>query len=194
MDELWAAARPYLRARKNDIHVPMAVDYARRLVEEYSDADAELVLAATLLHDIGWAVVDQEAIYRDGFDPAQMVSDIRIAHEKEGARLAREILDGLGWDPAARDEIAEIIDGHDTRKEALSLNDSLVKDADALWRWSIPGIAISADWFGETPDVYVARIRPQIDVWLFTPLAREIARAELAESSRVLVLDQLVGA
>jgi HD superfamily phosphodiesterase len=190
MDALWAAARPYLRARKNDIHVPMAVDYARRLLEAHPDADADVVLAATLLHDIGWAVVDQEAILRDGFGPGMMVSDIRIAHEKEGARLAREILDELGWDAAERDEIVAIIDGHDTRRQPLSGNDTLVKDADALWRFNVVGVAISADWFGETPDVYVARLDGDVER-LYTQAAREIARAELDEAARLLAVDRV---
>jgi HD superfamily phosphodiesterase len=190
MDALWAAARPYLRARKNDIHVPMAVDYARRLLEAHPEADADVVLAATLLHDIGWAVVDQEAIFRDGFGPGMMESDVRVAHEKEGARLARVILDGLDWDPQERDEIVTIIDGHDTRRQPLSLNDTLVKDADALWRFNVVGVAVSADWFGETPDVYVARLDGDVQR-LFTQAARDIARAELDEAARLLAVDRV---
>ena len=81
-----------MRARKNDVHIPMSFDYAERLLEAHPEADRDVVLLAMLLHDIGWAVVDQEAIYRDGFGPGMMESDVRIAHEREGARLAAEIL------------------------------------------------------------------------------------------------------
>ena len=63
------------------------------------------MLLGILLHDIGWAVVDQEAIYRDGFGPGMMESDVRIAHEKEGARLARAILAPLGYAAALVDEV-----------------------------------------------------------------------------------------
>ena len=87
--EVWAAALPYMRARKNDVHIPLSYGYASRLVDAHPEADADVVLLAILLHDIGWAVVDQEAIYRDAFGPGMMESDVRIAHEKEGARLAR---------------------------------------------------------------------------------------------------------
>jgi HD superfamily phosphodiesterase len=183
---VWAAARPYMRARKNDVHIPIAYDYAQRLLAEHPNADREVVSLAILLHDIGWAVVDQEAIYREGFGPDMMRSDVRKAHEEEGARLAREILLGLGWAPGVIERVAEIIDGHDTRAQALSPEDALVKDADALWRFSVAGIAVACDWFGLTPGEYADRTAPQIEGRLFTETARAIARAELAQTRRVL--------
>ncbi|UGS36575.1 HD domain-containing protein [Capillimicrobium parvum] len=196
-DAVWAAARPYMRVRKNDVHIPMAFDYAERLLEQHPGADRDVVLLAVLLHDIGWAVVDQTAIYRDGFGPGMMESDVRIAHEREGARLAGEILGATGWPADVRDEVVAIIAGHDTRSEAISHNDELVKDADALWRFSIAGVAIACDWWGMTPSVYVDRTEPQIEHRLFTEAAREIARAELDRTRRVLrtaVLDDPVAA
>lgn len=35
LDDVWHAAAPYLRVRKNDIHVPISFDYAERLLEEH---------------------------------------------------------------------------------------------------------------------------------------------------------------
>jgi HD superfamily phosphodiesterase len=183
---VWAAARRYMRARKNDVHIPLAYDYALRLLEDHPHADREVVLLAILLHDIGWAVVDQEAIYREGFGPDMMQSEVRIAHEREGARLAEEILSGLGYEPDLRARVVEIVDGHDTRAEALSLEDELVKDADALWRFSIAGIGIACEWFGLTPGEYADRTEPQIGGRLFTEPARAIARAELDDTRRTL--------
>ena len=190
---VWAAARPYMRARKNDVHIPMAYDYAQRLLEAHPQVDNEVVSLAILLHDIGWAVVDQEAIYREGFGPNMMESDVRIAHEREGARLAEEILSELGHEPGVRARVVEIIDGHDTRAHALSPEDELVKDADALWRFSVAGIAIACDWFGLTPGEYADRTEPQIEGRLFTETARAIARCELEQTRRILRTAQLAG-
>ncbi len=188
---VWAAARPYMRTRKNDIHIPLSYDYAARLLERHPEADAEVVLLAILLHDIGWAVVDQEAMLGEAFGANAMEADVRFAHEREGARLAREILGGLGYAAAVIDEVADIIDGHDTRPHAISRNDELVKDADALWRFSVVGTAIACDWWGETPSAYGRRVTAMIDERLFTQTAREIARAELAQTARVLRFSQL---
>jgi HD superfamily phosphodiesterase len=187
-DDVWVQARPYMWARKNDVHIPLAFDYAERLLVHHPEADRDVVLLSILLHDIGWAVVDQDAVYRDGFGPNMNESEVRIAHEREGARLAAEILDRLGYPAALRDRVTEIIDGHDTRPQARSREDELVKDADALWRFSVTGTAIACDWFGVTPGVYADRTEPQIENRLNTEAARAIARAELAETRRLLRL------
>ncbi len=188
--EVWAAALPYMRARKNDVHVPLSFGYASRLVEAHPDADADVVLLGILLHDIGWAVVDQEAIYRDAFGPGMMESDVRVAHEKEGARLARGILGSLGYADALVEEVTLIIDGHDTRRDALSLNDELVKDADRLWRFCVTGVALASEWWSLTPAEYAARLEEQLPLF-FTGAAAAIARDELAVSRVALRVDVL---
>jgi hypothetical protein len=188
--EVWAAALPYMRARRNDVHIPLSYGYASRLVEVHPDADADVVLLGILLHDIGWAVVDQEAIYRDAFGPGMMESDVRIAHEKEGARLARGILSSLGYADALVDEVVAIIDGHDTRRNALSFNDELVKDADRLWRFCVTGVALASEWWSLTPAEYAARLEEQLPLF-FTGAAAAIARDELAASRAALRVDVL---
>lgn len=188
---VWAAARPYMRTRKNDIHIPLAYDYATRLLEQHPEADAEVVLLAILLHDIGWAVVDQEAMLGEAFGENAMEADVRFAHEREGARLAGEILGGLAYPATVIEEVVAIIDGHDTRAHAISRNDELVKDADALWRFSVVGTAIACDWWGETPSAYGDRVAVMLEERLFTQAARDIARAELAETARLLRFAEL---
>jgi HD superfamily phosphodiesterase len=179
-----------MRARKNDVHIPLSYGYAERLLAAYPDADEDVVLLGILLHDVGWAVVDQEAIYRDAFGPGMMESDVRIAHEKEGARLARAILEPLGYAEALVDEVAAIIDGHDTRRRALSHNDELVKDADRLWRFGVTGVSVACDWFALTPREYAERLVEQFEHF-FTPAAEEIARAELDATRRALRIEDL---
>jgi hypothetical protein len=188
--EVWAAALPYMRARKNDVHIPLSFGYASRLLDAHPDADADVVLLGILLHDIGWAVVDQDAIYRDAFGPQMLESDVRIAHEKEGARLARGILSSLGYADPLVDEVVAIIDGHDTRREALSMNDELVKDADRLWRFCVTGVALASEWWSLTPAEYAARLEEQLPLF-FTAAAAAIARDELAASRAALRVEVL---
>lgn len=187
---VWREALPYLRARKNDVHVPLSFDFAERLLAEDPTANREVVLLGILLHDIGWALVDQDAIFREAFGPGKMKSDIRIAHEKGGARLAREILERLGYADETIAHVVAIIDGHDSRPHAISHEDELVKDADKLWRFTVTGVSISSDWFRLTPAAYIARGVQIMDL-LFTPAALEIARDELAHTRRLLRVDVL---
>jgi hypothetical protein len=190
----WAAARPYMRARKNDVHIPLSFWYAERLLEHHPEADADVVLLAIMFHDTGWAVIDEDRIYREGFatgdQEVDLASDVRILHEKEGARLAAEALGGE-WDAAVVEEVATIIDGHDSRLHALSRNDELVKDADKLWRYSVTGLAVSCDWFSMTPGQYAARLERQVREALFTDAAREIGARDLAQSRAILQADVL---
>ena len=177
-EHVWAAARPYLRARKNDVHVLLSYGYAETLLAEHPDADPDVVLPAVILHDTGWAVVEHRT---EEVGPDMLKSDLRRAHEIEGARIAREIV-GDG-------EIATIIDGHDTRLYALSRNDELVKDADKLWRYSTTGVAVGCDFFGLTPAEYADHVEHELDDVLFTPIAVAIAQREIAATRQALRLE-----
>lgn len=188
---VWRAALPYMRARKNDVHIPLSYACAEELLTHHPEVDREVVLLGILLHDLGWAVVDQEAIYRDGFGPGMWESDVRIQHELEGARLAREILPPLGFKPETVEHVARIIEGHDTRKEPISPEDELVKDADKLWRFTVTGISVACDWFKMTPAQYADRLEREIEGQLFSAAAVAQARASLEGSRRLLKLEVL---
>jgi HD domain len=190
-DPIWSAALPYLRARKNDVHVPLAYGYAVLLCEQHPAANPDVVLPGIILHDAGWAVIDAHAIFEQGFGPNMMESDVRRLHEQEGVRIAREVLSALEYPSSLIDQIAAIIDGHDTRQAAHSLNDELVKDADKLWRFTATGIAVACDWFKLTPGQYAARLEREIAGQLFRPWSRAVATADLAAARAALRCDVL---
>ena len=177
MDALWQAAAPYLRARKNDVHIPLSYGYAETLLTAFPDADPDVVLPAILLHDCGWAVVEHQV---EQVGPGMHHSDMRRAHEIEGARIARSLL------TEHVEEIATIIDGHDSRLHALSRNDELVKDADKLWRYTTAGVAVGCDWFAMTPGEYADWVEAELEHVIFTDLAKGIARDELATTRKAL--------
>jgi hypothetical protein len=146
---IWERAKAFLRTRDNDAHSLYAYGIARALLDRIPDADENIVLPAILLHDIGWSTVDErdalEAI-SPGHDGS--LKHLIIQHEVEGARIAHEILSDMDIPTAEINEITAIIDGHDTRHEALSLNDALVKDADKVWRVTPHARRVVMDWFG----------------------------------------------
>jgi HD domain len=187
--EVWRAAETYLRARKNDIHIPLSYAHARQLLTAYPDADEDIVSLAIILHDIGWWSIDMDDILSKGFGPDMMQSDVRFLHESEGVRLATPILKTLGWPAKTIKAVCDIIDGHDTRKEPKSLNDRLVRDADKLWRFSVPGVAVASDWLKLTPSRYVQRLDTIVLKQLETEAGLAIATKLLAETRKALLTD-----
>ena len=184
-DEVWRAAAPYMPARKNYIHIPLSFRFAGQLLDAFPDADTDIVHLAILLHDIGWQNVD--AATMEHCFSAKFTTNARVLHEKEGARLAREILQRIGWPETVIAAVCEIIDGHDTRAESVSLNDRIVRDADKLWRFTVTGVAVVADWLKMTPHQYVDWLE-QLIASLETETGREMATAELSLTRSVLML------
>jgi hypothetical protein len=193
-EKVWRAAKPFLRTRKNDVHVPIAYHCAERLLQRHPEADTEVVLLAILLHDTGWSEIDEQEIREKAFGPNMkqvLQSDVRRRHEQIGARLARAILTAQNYSSALIDEVTLIIDGHDSRPQALSLNDQLMKDADKSWRFTTTGIAVACDWHKFTPARYVKYLEDEVRPSLFTEAARALADSELALSRQTLLIDLL---
>jgi HD domain len=174
-DRIWQLAAPYLTVRSNDAHTVYSYGLARALVDLHPDADPEVVLPGILLHDTGWSQAPADEVLT-AIAPGGNRPDLVLLHEKEGARIAGEILDEVGHDPGRTREIIEIIDGHDSRLEALSLNDALVKDADKLWRLTPHGVDTVMDWFGLTREQAHRLIGSRVHDHLFTDAARTVAR------------------
>ncbi|KFF59404.1 hydrolase [Cryobacterium sp. MLB-32] len=191
LDPLWRAVVTEMRTRGNDIHIPISFAFAERLCEAYPEADALVVRVAILLHDTGWARVDETKIISEGFGANWRQAQIRFEHEAKGCDIAREILPGLGYDEAFITKVTDIIDGHDTRPVSHSIEDSLVRDADRLWRFTPAGVALASGWFHQSPSSYCGRLRADIVPELITAAALEMALAELDRAEALLRTDVL---
>ncbi|MDH6277247.1 HD superfamily phosphodiesterase [Aurantimicrobium minutum] len=181
---IWELATPYLQTRDNDVHTLYSFAIANQLVTRIPEANEHIVLPAIILHDTGWSTVDEQIAFqaiapdRDGTYTWAVYQ-----HEKEGARIAREILSEVGYAQADIDEICEIIDGHDTRLTSLSINDSCVKDADKIWRVSPHGIDVAMPRFGLDRDesLRINAFRAYDD--LFTDAGKAMSLAIIALES-----------
>lgn len=192
VDAVWLAAEPFMRTRMNDVHLPITLRYAELILDTEPEADELVTRVAAMLHDTGWSRVDESKIFEEGFRSENfMESDIRVQHEKFGCDIAREILPGCGFDDAFITKVTDIIDGHDTRAESYSLEDSIVRDSDRLWRFNPIGLGFSAEWFAETPQQIRQRLVGKHMAELITPAGRAMAEAELDYSVQVLRLDIL---
>ncbi len=186
LDLLWRAVEPEMRTRGNDIHIPMSFAFAERLCDAYPEADSLVVRVAILLHDTGWARVDETKIISEGFGTNWRQAQIRFEHEIKGCEIAREVLPGLGYDDAFITRVTDIIDGHDTRPVSHSIEDSLVRDADRLWRFTPAGVALASSWFHQTPSFYCRRLRSEILPELITAAGLQMATIELDRAEALL--------
>ena len=172
-------AGPYLSIRKYDIHVQTSCSYALKLLE-FEQGEHDVVIPAILCHDVGWIKVPEELhlkAFGPTFDP-----ELTRLHEVEGVKVAREILLEVNYEPEKVAEILEIIDGHDTRLSALSLNDKIVKDADKLFRFDPIGLKIDVERFKVDQNYHANWLEERIESWFFTETAKRFAREELAKS------------
>jgi hypothetical protein len=147
-----------------------------------------IVIPAIILHDVGWQKVPA-ALHLKAFGPKATSPEINRTHEQEGVRIAKNILTEVNYDKGKITEILKIIDGHDSRKESISLNDSLVKDADKLWRYTQRGFDIDNVRFEETVTQGLNRLRKYLTRWFFTDTAVQIAKDELRQRERDAIND-----
>ncbi len=170
---LWRLARPYLNTRQNEVHTLISVGLAVRLLD-HEEGDAAVVVPAVILHDVGWKRIP-EKLQLQAFGPHATAPGLNRRHETEGVEIARGLLAQVPLDPKRVTEILAIIDGHDSRSEAISPNDSLVKDADRLWRYTQEGFAIDVERFGETNAAGLDRLRANLPLWFLTATGRRLA-------------------
>lgn len=176
-ERIFERALPYLQTRHNEEHTRISWEFGARLLR-HEGGDPHVVIPAILLHDIGWSQVPEE-LQLTAFGPNVKDPELRAVHEREGARMAAEVLSEERYPQEAVREIAEIVAGHDTRLEPLSRNDAIVKDADKLFRLSKVGFPIDCRRFGLDPDAHLAWLEARIERWFLTETAKRLARAEV---------------
>ncbi len=194
IDQIYKLAEPFWQTRSGEIHMPEAFAFAKRLLEFYPSADASIVLPAILLHDIGYARVPEETHHQGlAGAPKGWQPNITRLHEIEGAKMAGELLTSLGYDAAKTEQIVQIIDGHDSRLEALSLEDAIVKDADKLWRYGVAGIGICRDWMSMSVQDFTNYLETKISTWFLTERGPQIAQDTLKDARFLLERQHLSG-
>jgi hypothetical protein len=183
-EEIFLLAKPYLDTRKNDIHTEISTKLAYRLLAE-EGGNENIVVPGIILHDVGWKAIPED-LQLKAFGPKAISPELNRKHEVRGVKIARRILEKVHYDGTETNLILEIIDGHDSRKQAVSLDDKIVKDADKLFRYTKEGLSINTKRFRETIAEVVGRYRSNIDEWFFTDSAKRIAGEELDKALRSL--------
>ncbi len=177
---IWRAAKPWLDVRSNDEHTLISYRLGRALLRAHPEVDDRIVLPAILLHDVGWRVFPEELLAK-AVGPAAKYPELQRAHEIESVRIARTELNRLAAPNIDIDRVIAIIDGHDTRPQAHSPEDALMKDADKLWRFTAHGIDKLCIWFETPAKETVAMLESYVLPKLLTETAKTMAQAMLAD-------------
>ena len=180
--QIYQLAQPYLNTRYNDVHTEISMQFAWQLLKAEGGQDS-IVIPAIILHDVGWKRVPA-ALHLKAFGPGATSPELNRTHEMEGVKIAKEILEKINYDEGKIAEILQIIDGHDSRKDSVSINDSIVKDADKLWRFTQTGFDIDNKRFEETVSEGLNRLRKHLPGWFFTDTAYQIAKEELRQREK----------
>jgi hypothetical protein len=190
-EALWHDARPFLDVRNNDEHTLVAYGVALSLLGQLPEAEADVVLPAILLHDIGWKRIPPDLLLAAiGRNPTR--KDLVFEHERHSVAMAAPILARHGV--ARADEILAIIAGHDTTHEARSLNDAVLKDSDKGWRTTPHGMRIIRGWYGWSLPEYIDMVSTVSNPRLLTAPGKAMAEGFTASLRAELELDRFMGA
>jgi hypothetical protein len=149
-NKIWQIAKPYYeKGRPMDVeHIEWMMQDAEKVCEN-ENIDKTLLMPLVILHDIGYALINHKE--NDSYKV-----DLRKAHMQAGAELAKEILNGIHYDPSKIDKITYYISVHDN----WALGDDEVfkdpllgtfQDLDFMWMISPKGFRAAVGMYKKTP-------------------------------------------
>lgn len=180
---IWNSALPLQDKRNDKGHAEFVTYFALKLLEQIP-AQRNIVVPAAILHDTGWnqmSKTELELFYDKNWQRYEPV--LRARHQEEGARVAEETLIQVNriFPNSNVPHILEIISQHDTRNGFYSTEDGVMRDADKLWRFTLPHL----DLYLRERKVGIGELQKQLDEWMaksgffYSPISREIAELEM---------------
>jgi len=174
-------------------HTLRVVEYGRYLLQ-HEEGEEEIVIPTLYLHDIGWSSVNIDD-FRQGSPGSKRKTTSLSQHMKQGAVLAKRILDDLGYDPRKINTIISIIAIHDEPDKVFAMENpsaTLIVEADRMDRYGPKSINRFQAMFGEnylTGDHLKQRenyLREGIELWFRTKTGKTLAE-KLARDTRLLI-------
>jgi HD superfamily phosphodiesterase len=174
--KIFELAMPFLNTRQNLPHTYIVYQYALLILQK-EGGWRDVILPACILHDVGWSRIPEDQQLK-AFGPLMTDFQSRRKHEVEGVLIAKQILSQVGYNGPLVRKVIDIIDGHDTRAKALSLEDAITKESDKLFRLSASGFKIDYERFQVDPESYLTHLSKKIDEWFLTRTGKELALQE----------------
>jgi hypothetical protein len=180
IEALFESAAPYLAVRGDWEHTTVSHGYCLTLLKQ-EGGDRRVVEPAVILHDVGWSALTPEniSVAYGVLAKGEEAERLNRIHETEGAAIAEKILRSFDHDPDLIELICVIISRHDSGKDAPSLEEALVKDADKLWRFSRTGFWKETERQHLKPITLLDFLAAKLKGWFFSPTALTLAQQEL---------------
>lgn len=190
--ELFNASVHYQDARNDAGHAELTAYFAKIFLSFYPNAIPEVVVPTAIVHDNGWYGGDPDAWNRLVQEKQKQgrlkdldSPEFRKQHQDKGAEMALELFRKIGYPPKKYyQEGYEIIKDHDTRLNPTTPSGRVVRDADYVWRATLPHAKIYMD--NLNPEEVIKRVE---ETCLNTKppknletTAKQIAKIELANT------------
>lgn len=175
---IWNKSLPFQDKREDVGHAEIATFFALELTQRLN-LDHLITIPATILHDIGYKISPQEfrKIFITEPDKQKQLL-LRSEHQIIGVNLAHKIISELHttlYNP----EVLSIIADHDTRFCETTSNGQAMRDADILWRFTLPHHNAYLSHLSK--EEILSRSKDDFSL-LHYDLSREIANTELQNS------------
>ena len=102
-------------------HALEVLKRAEKIMENTANCDAEVLIAAALLHDIGIKKSEEILGYNNG-----------KTQEEYGPSIAKELLDGINFPSEKTKMVCEIIGNHHSRSRYDYVELKVLKEADGI--------------------------------------------------------------
>lgn len=156
-EKIWELAKPYYKkGREMDIdHVEWMIEKAL-LVCEKEEIDDSLLVPLVILHDVGYAEVKGDPFKRE----------TRKEHMKAGAKIAREILEEVGYDKEKTEKIVYYVSVHDIwALGKIKVYEDLVlgvfKDLDFIWVITPKGLPAMLKLTGKNKKEFLDEVKAE---------------------------------
>jgi HD superfamily phosphodiesterase len=183
-----------MRGRGGDWgHTLRVVEYGRYLLT-HEEGNEEIVIPTLYLHDIGWSAINFDDFRNASPERKRKTMSLSL-HMKQGAVLAKKILDDLGYDPQKITTIISIIAIHDEPDKVFAMENpsaTLIVEADRMDRYGAESIERFITMFGKDYmrgdqwKIAAARLRKGLGLWFKTKTGKALAE-KLARDTGLLI-------
>lgn len=186
--KLWDKCLPILQKGRSsdDTH---AIEVAEFVINcKDKDIDLDILIPVAIMHDIGHsAILPEHFKYITG---GERLVNGKLAHMLVGAKIAKDVLESIGYDQDKTNEIVEIISMHDfDQLEGTNMsevyntkNKRIFHDIDCMDRYNLERLRKLGKSFPDKNKMW-AMLEKGLETF-FDPQLRSIAQKKLEEMKK----------